>query len=577
MHSSGVRRSVARDAPKFSHASDDVIGETAGSRADRAERIFRRAASPGRADLVPGNPRRRIALAAVALLAAAPRVCAQTPTISRPDVARAPEETSLGPVSGSGGSRGGAPSDAATILGGRPGASVPRVPISVFRPGAGFGMAHGPGVALAIKGPLSEVLMLGPLDVPAAGEDEGPPDGLTIDAAIDRLIRENLDLKAQFHEIPKARADILTAGLRANPILYADSQIIPYGNFSKARPGGATQYDINISYPIDVSRKRQARMAVACQAKRVIEAQYQDAVRQQLDNLYLAYAESMGARETLRYAEASATGLAQLLEKTEKLLKGGEKSQADVDRIRIQLDAARIGRDDAEEALRSAKRRLAPLLRLGPVDAESIELRGTIDDRAAPPPPGEELVAIALNHRPDLMALRLGTGLARADVRLANAERYQDVYLLYQPYTFQNNAPFDAKSAHSWAVGITVPLPLYNRNQGNIIRAKTNVAQTQAQLAAAELRVITEVRQAEREYQVSKEAVEHIERGLLPGARRIRDEALRRYNEGEAGLVDYLFAQREYNDIVRQYRDTQLRHRRSMLALNTAVGRRLLP
>ena len=96
-------------------------------------------------------------------------------------------------------------------------------------------------------------------------------------------------ISAQFHEIPKARADILTASLRANPIFYADSQLIPYGDFSKERPGGPVQYDINISHPLDVSHKRRARTAVASQAGRVIEAQYQDAVRQQIDSLYDTY------------------------------------------------------------------------------------------------------------------------------------------------------------------------------------------------------------------------------------------------------------------------------------------------
>ena len=91
------------------------------------------------------------------------------------------------------------------------------------------------------------------------------------------------------------------------------------------------------------------------------------------------------------------------------------------------------------------------------------------------------------------------------------------------------------------------------------------------------MRVALEVRQAEREYYITRAAVEQIERDLLPGALRLRDETLRRYNQGEADLVDYLLAQREYNDIVRQYRDTQVRHRRSMLALNTAVGVRILP
>lgn len=524
------------------------------------------------------RPIRKFApLAVIVLVVAGRRAEAQAPTIAPPDAARVPESTSLGPVPGSGGTRGGAPADISTILGGRPGPSVPRVPTGVTRPGPGFGMTPGGGVTVPPSVPFTEVPLFGPLAVPAGPEEEGPAGGLTLDAAIERLVRENLDLRAQFHEIPKARADTLTASLRANPIFYADSQLIPYGDFSKERPGGPVQYDINISHPLDVSHKRRARTAVACQARRVIEAQYQDAVRQQIDSLYDAYVGVLGARETTRYAEASVTGLRQILEKTERLRVGGEKTRGDVERIRTQFDSARIGLMDAEEALRRAKRELAPLLRLPPTEAENLEIRGTIADRAPPPPPNDELVRIAMASRPDLAALRLGVGLAQADVRMARAERYQDVYLLYQPYTFQNNAPFDTKSAHSWAVGMTVPLPLYNRNQGNILRARVNVSQTQTQLAAAELKVATEVRQAEREYYISRAAVEQIERDLLPGAKRLRDETLRRFNQGEAALVDYLLAQREYNEIVRQYRDTQVRHRQSMLSLNTAVGQRVLP
>ena len=434
-----------------------------------------------------------------------------------------------------------------------------------------------PCVALPPALPFTETPLYGPLSIPSGSEEEGPPDGLTLDAAIDRLIHENLALRSQFHEIPKARADVLTASLRANPIFYADSQLVPYGNFSEKRPGGATQYDVNITYPLDVSHKRQARTAVAAQAVKVIEAQYQDAVRQQIDAVYDVFVGVLGARETVRYARASVTGLEQLLDKAERLLSGGERTRGDVERIRIQLNAAQVGLADAEEALRNAKRPLTPLLRIPLEEVESIEVRGSIDDRASPPPPGDSLIQMARGGRPDLAAARLGIELAQADVKLAKAERYQDVYVLAQPYTFQNNAPFGTKSAHSWAVGVTVPLPIYNRNQGNIQRAYVNVSQTRTQLQQLELTVATEVRQAEREYRVTREAIERIEADLLPGARRVRDEALRRYNEGEVALVDYVVAQREYNELVRQYRDTQVRHRRSMLALNTAVGRRLLP
>ena len=417
----------------------------------------------------------------------------------------------------------------------------------------------------------------GSLALPGGSEDEGPPEGLTLDAAIERLVRENLDLRGQAWEISQAQADILTASLRANPILYADSQLIPYGNYSAKRPGGATQYDLNISYPLDVSHKRQARTDVACRAKRVLEAQFQDAVRLQIDNLYTAFVDVLAARETVRYARASAEGLDDILNRARRQFEAGEKTRGEVSRVEVQRDAARVGLADAEEAYNNARRNLAPLLRLPPSQAEVLEPRGTIRDTVRAQLSRDALIGLAVAGRPDLVAYRLGIGRAQADVRLAMAERYQDVYVLFQPYTFQNNAPFNTKSAHSWALGVTVPLPINNRNQGNILRARQNVHQTRTELEALELRVVTEVSQAEREYSVSRNAVERVERDLLPAAGRVLQESLRQWNLGEASLVDYLNARRDYNDIVRQYRDTAIRHRRSMLALNTAVSRRILP
>jgi outer membrane protein, heavy metal efflux system len=192
-------------------------------------------------------------------------------------------------------------------------------------------------------------------------------------------------------------------------------------------------------------------------------------------------------------------------------------------------------------------------------------------------PPAEELVQTALALRPDLVAYRLGVGRAQSEVKLAHANRLSDVYLLAQPYTFQDNSPFGQKSSHSWALGVTIPLPIYNRNQGNIERARLNVGQTQAELASLEQQVVAEVRKASEQYAVSRSSVESIERDLLPAAEQVLETASRLYKSGEADVVVYLNAQRDYNEVVRQYRDTLIRHRRSTLRLNTAVGQRVLP
>jgi len=248
-----------------------------------------------------------------------------------------------------------------------------------------------------------------------------------------------------------------------------------------------------------------------------------------------------------------------------------------VSRLEALLEAAEVELMDAEEAMRTARRTLGLLLNIPPSEAESLQLRGTLRDEVMLAMPPEELVRMALECRPDVVAFRLGIQRAEAELRLARANRMSDVYVLYQPYTFQDNAPFDRKSARSWALGVTVPLPLYNRNQGNIERARINITQSQVELEERVAQVVNEVLRADREYRLTGAAVDRMQQRLIPAATRARDDAYRLFIRGEEEAIVYLNAQREYNEAARQYRDLLVRHRRSMLGLNTAVGRRVLP
>ena len=172
----------------------------------------------------------------------------------------------------------------------------------------------------------SSAPLYGTLEIPAGPEDDGPADGLTLDRAIDITLERSLDLRAKYFEIPQARADILQASLRANPVFYRRRPARPVpGQFSRAVPAGRRQYDTNITYPLDVSHKRQARTLVATRAEKVLEAQYQEAVRQRIDDIYDAYVlGTLAARQTLRYARQSVKGLERLAARTEELYQGQE-------------------------------------------------------------------------------------------------------------------------------------------------------------------------------------------------------------------------------------------------------------
>lgn len=524
------------------------------------------------------SPRTGVVLCGLAASALVPRVCnAQAPTLG-PEHTLQPGSmsSSLGPTPGAGASPfGSAPGAGAMVLSGRPGPSMPHLPSQALVPATlaplGRGITAPPRLA------ITQVPIYGPLTLPDTAEDGGPADGLSLDAAIERLVHENLNLRAKAVNIPLARADVLTAGLRANPILYADGQLVPYGRFNRSRTGGPTQYDLNVSHPFDLSGKRRARLCAAGRTVSVLEAQYQDAVRLQVDNLYTAFVDVLAARETIRYAEASVVGIDRVFDITQRLYRSADATRVDVGRIAALREAAMLSQDEARETLRRTRRVLATLLNVPPAQADALDVRGLIADQFPEPPPPEELIRLAVENRPDLAAYRLGVDLADAGVRLARANRFGDVYLLYQPYTFQNLQPFGMKSATSWALGVSTPVPISNRNQGGIARAALNVDQSHMEFDAWEHRIAAEVNEAAHAYAASRAAVDTLERDGLPQARRIRDDTLQLYTTGTLDALAFLNAQRDYNEFVRRYRSALLRHRRAMLSLNTAVGLRLLP
>ena len=440
--------------------------------------------------------------------------------------------------------------------------------------------------------PISQARRPG-LELPGieAVADPGPEDGLTLDAAIDLLLRQNLDLMAQRFEVPKAEADVLTAGLRDNPILYADGQLVPYGNFTRERPGGGggqPQYDVNVSVPLDFTRKRRERVRVARLAQRVTEAQLQDAARNLVDTLYTAFVNVLAARDSLRLGEAHLARIERDLDEASAAARATlAPPEADPDERSAAADAVvelrsiqRQGHLQVRQAGRRLERaavELAQVLGLPPGDAAALRVRGRL--REVPPPslPRDELVRQAQACRPDLVAYRLGVARADADVRLARANRFADTYLVYQPYTFQSNHSFGAKGTYTYGVGVNAALPLFNRNQGNIARAVVNADQTRHELAALERRVAYEVGRAVRDVEDGRDDVAELEQQVIPAAVRARDVASQQYRRDASKVGDYVDALGNLDDVVKQYRDALIDQRQDMLDLNTAVGARVLP
>jgi cobalt-zinc-cadmium efflux system outer membrane protein len=282
----------------------------------------------------------------------------------------------------------------------------------------------------------------------------------------------------------------------------------------------------------------------------------------------------------VRFSQVYVTGIRKLHSLVEELYKKEQAKEADLLAVQVNVEKADLQLKQAMQTKIKANRALALMLNIPLTDVEQIEKLDVFDPvgRSRPLPMSrEELVQKAVARRPDLVAYRYGLRRAQADVQVARANAYPDVYVLYQPYTLQNNTYLGVPSAYSWWLGVTATIPVYARNQGNITRARINVTQTEVQAQSAERLVISDVLNAAQELEQSLIAVSGFRNKILPPAKKVRDAAFLRWQGGDTPMQDYLDAQQNYNDIVHSYLDALMRHRRAILDLNTAVGERVLP
>jgi len=285
-------------------------------------------------------------------------------------------------------------------------------------------------------------------------------------------------------------------------------------------------------------------------------------VRLAIDNLYSAFIDALLAERNLCFQEQK---------------KRGEK----IDVLSL------VSVDNAKEVLEDALRTLGIQLNC---PLEELRQRGVfgrlVFQKEEEPvlPPEEDLVPAALAIRPDLITQRITVSRADADVLTARANRFDDVLLMYQPYTFYNGQGFDLKNKLAWAVGVTVPLPIYNRQQGNIEKARVIAFQERTQLVFLEKVVEADVRKAVRQYNLTQKAIEEAPiKAPSVAIRNLRGRfsktKTREADEDVLDLLDQLevLINENNEDKLKKFDEVVIQHRRSMLKLNTALGRRLMP
>lgn len=404
---------------------------------------------------------------------------------------------------------------------------------------------------------------------------------ITFEEATELALHANLDLLAAKYNITSAEADELTAGLWNNPSILVDTIFQPFtAGWNQTTVGGPRQYDVILSYPFDLSGKRSASMKSAHEAKRMAEATFQDAVRQKILQVRLAYIDLLAAVNQVNLSRERKESMSRLLTMIQNRIGSSGRLPLLQRRARLALDQAELDVRQREVGLRTAATSLAILIGRPPVEG-SVEAGSKLREmKLVRIPPLDQVIDAALESRPDLQALKFNTVKAGYDMDLAHAQVW-DNFTITAGLSHQGSSspnPGDPNSAtipgaYSWDAGITIPLPVFNRQQGAIQKAGVELNQAEAQIQALTLSIRQEIGADYEQLKLNDGLIHDYEETQLDNARKVRDSQQTIFGTGGSGLLDYFDAVNAYQGTLSAYYDVVAEYRRGLARLNAAIGK----
>jgi cobalt-zinc-cadmium efflux system outer membrane protein len=383
----------------------------------------------------------------------------------------------------------------------------------------------------------------------------------------------NPTLQAGQIGIDESRAQEITAFLRPNPnvtLLTDGTQIAPFGGPWK--PLLSTELATSLSYLHERRHKRELRLESAQKATKIAVSGQADLERTLLFTLRMAFNQTLQEKAVFELAKENLSYYDRLLDVNRERYKAGAIAQVDLDRLELQRVTYESDLQTAEVNLRTAKIQLLALLN-DRTPVEQFDVRGPFDfsNQIAPL---EEVRQTAVDTRPDLKAALQFIDKAQTDHKLAVANGSTDP-TLSGVWTY--NPSFNNPFAHqTLGASISIPLRIFDRNQGEKLRTQLDIARNERLREAAEAQVFSDVDSAYATVKGTVVLLQPYKDRYLNQASRVRDTIAFSYEHGAASLLDFLNAQAEYRSVQVNYLNLVASYLNAASQLNHAVGREVI-
>lgn len=389
--------------------------------------------------------------------------------------------------------------------------------------------------------------------IPAYGlrEQPGP---LTLEDALALAVASNFTLSAARKEVEATEGAIMQARTIPNPEVAALVE-----DTRKATRNTTGQVNI----PIELGGKRSARITAAERGRDVAQADL-SGIRADLRATVIAsFFAVLVAQERVKLGLGSVDIAAKGAQAAARRVAAGkiapvEETKASVEQANAELELA-----EARAELQSARQTLSALW--GNAGPQFTEAQGDLD--SLPSRPAPEVLRAELENSPLLLSSRLNLERRQAQVGVERSRQYPDI-------TVSLGAKRDNEANRNMAVlGVAIPLPLFDRNQGNLYESIQRADKAQDEYLATQIRLTNDLQQASTQLSVSRDSAQALRSTILPAAEQAYAAATRGFEAGKFNFLDVLDAQRTLFQARIRYLGVLARTYQSATTIDRILGR----
>lgn len=392
----------------------------------------------------------------------------------------------------------------------------------------------------------------GNLPAPRATEPIAP---LTLKASLELALAANPELSAARRELEAVAATITQAQVIPNPEISA---------FREDAPQATRTTTLQLNQPLELGGKRGARIDAAERGRDAASAEL-DAKRAEIRAAVVAaFFDVLVAQERLRLAQASVELAQRATGAASRRVTAGKVSPVEETKASVAEAGVRIEWTLAGSGLATARKRLAATWGN---PAPRFE-RAEGNPEALPPLPALAELNSRLTHSPNLLRARIEVERRLALEQVERSRRIPNLTVSLGT----KRTEVTGRDETATIFGVSIPIPLFDRNQGNLREALRRSDKARDELSAAETRLSNELALAHERLNAARQEVELLQRDILPGAQSAYNAASKGFELGKFSFLEVLDAQRTSFQAQSQYLRALTEAHRSAAEIGRILG-----